>query len=85
MLLIQSLSALDCQEFSSPRRDSGFITQPRSRRLGSPGTCPAPGFSMMGAATLTLSPFLSLSPMGGPVGGTPWVERMDDGTGSRCT
>lgn len=66
MLLIQSLNALDCQEFSSPRRDSGFITQPRSRRLSSPGMCPAPGFSMMGAATLTSSPFLSLSLKGGP-------------------
>lgn len=32
MLLIQSLSALDCQEFSSPRRDSGFITQPQLPR-----------------------------------------------------
>lgn len=62
MLLIQSLNALDCQEFSSPRRDSGFITQPHSRHLGSPGMCPAPGFSMVGAATLTSS----LSPKGGP-------------------
>lgn len=32
MLLIQSLSALDCQEFSSPRWDSGFITQPQLPR-----------------------------------------------------
>lgn len=49
MLLIQSLSALDCQEFSSPRRDSGFITQPRSRRLGSSGTSPAPRFFQDGS------------------------------------
>lgn len=45
MLLIQSLNALDCQEFSSPRRDSGFITQPwlpqnvPSTRICHDGSC----------------------------------------------
>lgn len=72
---MQSLSALDCQEFSSPRRDSGFITQPRSwclnTRIFHDRSC---------------HPDLVPVPEGWPWIKAPTAEQgMGDSTGSCCT